>query len=188
MRHPDLLEMANRLDAAVERGDERLRAQRESGDQSAETAAAYAQAEHAALVIVAYTRRQAQELDDTGLLAVPPPPKGLNLPLPEGMEWPTGFTCGPLTDANERKVAARAIAAHLQAERDRALNTFRCDRVATELSRDQVSAFQSVLRSETEEMKITTFHDPRPADADVGRASMPPPRRGGPPPPPRRNR
>lgn len=182
MKHPDLMRVAERLDEAVARGDERLAKQRMSGDENAITAAAYAQAEHAARVIVSFTRHRATELEDTGLFVVPPPPRGLQLELPDGLEWPTGFTCGSLRDADERKVAARAIAAEMQQRRDQALNDFRCDRTATELARDQVSALQSLLKSETQEMQIDTFHD-RPPDAKF---PVPTTTRRPPPPPPRR--
>lgn len=187
MRNPDLLKVAERLDAAVARGDERLATQRTSGERNAITAAVYAQAEHAARVIVDYTRHRGQELEDTGLLVVPPPPRGLQLDLPEGMEWPTGMTCGALRDADARKVAARAIAAHLQEERDRALNDFRCDRTATELAQGQVSAFQSVLKAESQEAQVSTFHGQPPPEAmfepPIGSGQGP---RQTPPPPPRR--
>lgn len=175
MRHPDLLRVEERMDRAMVRGDERVAAQRQSGAANADTAADYAYAEHAALVIVGYTRRKGiPMLDDegveTGIVLVPAMPPMLTVEFPKGMEWPEGFAVADLGDANARKVAARAIAAEIQRRRDHALNEFRCDRAATDMAQSHTSVIQSLMRAETIEMSASGSHDPQPADADLGRA------------------
>lgn len=181
MKHPELAKYADRADKAYEDALLKQADREELGDLNAKTAAAYAKAEHIALVIVTYTRKAQQEIDDTGLLSVPPPPKGLQLDWPEGMTWPTGFTVGQLTDGNERKVAARAIVAELQEQRDLALNGFRSAKDAIELAKQQVSAQQSMLRAQTEETKMDAAYDRPPPErsysAPIGRTPPPPPRR-----------
>lgn len=185
MRHPDLLKIEQRMDRAMARGDERIAAQRESGEANADTTADYAYAENAALEIVGYCRRKGVPVldddgDETGIIAVPPMPSSLVASWPEGMEWPEGFTMSAdLGDANARKVAAKAIAAEVGRLRDLALNEFRCDRAATDMAQSHTSVIQSLMKAETIEHQVGSFHDPMPADADVGRSV--PPRRTGPP-------
>lgn len=192
MRHPDLQDIERRMDRAMVRGDERIAAQRKSGAESADTAADYAYAENAALEIVGYARRKGipvldDDGDETGIIAVPPMPSSLVATWPDGFDWPEGFTIpADLGSDNARKVAARAIAAEVQRRRDRALNEFRCDRAATEMTQSHTSVIQSLMKAETTEMAASGAHDPMPADSQVGRSVPPPPRRVGPPPPPRR--